>query len=95
MKDWTTRDVRERALRILAERGWEAGAGGEDGPVGADWAIAIASGEAYSGGAPAPDGPYLTTMTEIEYVLERGSLMDWEMKEGRTVDEVMDLLRQL
>lgn len=62
--------------------------------MGADWAIAIASGEAASGKVPESDGPYLTTIAEIEEgLLVRDSLMQWEMEPSRTMGEVLDLLR--
>ena len=92
MTDWTMQDIRRRAVDLLAQRGWTPGGYGEQRPISADWAIALASGEAH-GPWPAADGPYLTTTRELEALLGRGSLLDWEYQERRTAEQVIELLR--
>ena len=92
MTGWATQEIRERAIALLALRGWSPGGLGEQGPISADWAVALASGEAHKG-APEEGGPYLTTISELEATLESGSLVDWEMEWGRTAEQVIGLLR--
>ena len=92
MTAWTTSAIRRRAVDLLNARGWAAGRVEDQGPISADWAIALASGEV-GHGAPEPDGPYLTTMTELEALLGRGSLLEWELDPGRTAEDLINLLR--
>jgi hypothetical protein len=93
MATWTTRSIRQRAAELLEERGWQPGAVGSLGPVGAEWAIAIVTGQAEAEGSPDREGPYLTTVRELEGLLVRESLLGWESRDGRTSDEVLVLLR--
>src|SRR5258708_2375593 len=92
MPDTSTSAVRGRAAQILITRGWKTAGIGDDGAVSADWAIALASGEAGQE-APHPNGPYLAAMAEIEPLLGRGSLLDWEMDPDRTQEQVIALVR--
>ena len=91
----STQEIRDRAAELLGQCGWDPRGLGVDGPISGNAALGLAAEDVWDPQITltVDDSLYLRAVGEVEDLLGRGSLLDWEMEPGRTADEVIQLLR--